>query len=71
MGWMKSIEKNRWLHSEEELREILWLAEAYGIPVSATPRDLTGHRGTGWDIPHIHVGERRFHIPVPSGFRLQ
>ncbi len=68
-AWMKEIERNRIRHSAEEVDEIVRKAYEYRLRVRALPEDLAGHPGTAWPNPHIHIGDKEFHIPVPEGYK--
>jgi hypothetical protein len=67
VGWLKEIERPALKLSKQEVDDLVKLAREYGVRVE---EPVAGHPGTQWDMPHIHVGTPRVHIPVPEGYKL-
>ena len=70
---MKQIEKARTVLTKDEADAIIQEARSHGMKIRAVPEDLAGAHSPGnpWTgTPHIHIGDKEFHIPVPSGYTL-
>jgi len=51
-----------------ELDEFVELARRYGVSVRLDPGHTT--KGNPWTMPHLIIGGKNFHIPVPPGYIL-
>jgi hypothetical protein len=71
ISWVKQLDdKLHTILSTEDANQLVSLARSYGATVEASANDLAGHPNTNWPTPHIHIGEKRFHVGVPDGYVL-
>jgi len=69
VSWMKNIEKAAKAGirlAANEIDDLVRLARGYKVDVRLDPP----HPNTPWDMPHINIGRKGYHIPVPDGYQL-
>jgi hypothetical protein len=57
---------SRSIPSVAQLDELVALARRHGVRVE--PHGPHGPHFEPWTVPHLHVGNQRFHVPVPPGY---
>jgi RHS repeat-associated protein len=69
-SWAKVLEtlwrSSRVMPTAPTVQRLIDLARKYGLKVECNK----GHWGTPWWFRHLHIGDQRFHVPVPPGMDL-
>ena len=55
------LEKTQETLSKQQVKYLFYKANEYGVKITG---DLSGHIGTNWPMPHIHLGDARIHVAV-------
>jgi hypothetical protein len=66
VNWLKNLCKAGAKLTKAELDEIVQEARRLGVSVRLDPP----HPNTPWNIPHLNIGNKGVHLPVPPGYQL-
>ena len=65
VSWAKhSFEQTKQVLNLAQTQQLFEMAKQFGVKITADKVHLTGHPGTNWEIPHIHLGDARVHIAI-------